>query len=322
MSGEEASDSDDDARKKRQTPKRPSFHYELDRGVLVKKMDSTDTATGSTKKDRIWRALDELELLDAIQRYGYGNWKDISATLSARMPGITPEEVADHYAIFYILTDIGDYTWDWKQDCSRIVDIYSANEERKNTPKDPESNFDDISQFELDALGFMPKRDDFEREFDNEAEALISNLAVAPGEEDEIEKKFKMTQIEMYQQRLVERFRKKAVVRKYGLVRKFLQAHNLRAEFEQPDKHEHRTGSHTSRTTELSSIFSPFLRFGSAEAMQSLYLDLQREFYLKMIIRKLLKYKRRGLTKMSEIKEFEDMRKSKALRGMFLKLQE
>ncbi|KAH9394469.1 Transcriptional adapter 2-beta [Tyrophagus putrescentiae] len=177
-SGGEASDSEEDVRKKRQPVKRASFHYELDRGVLVKKFDA-DPST--SKKNRVWRALDELELLDAIQRYGYGNWKDIASTLSSGMPGITPEEVADHYAIHYILTDIGDYTWDWKTDCPRIMDIYAANEERKNTPKDPLSTFDDISQFELDALGFMPKRNDFEREFDNEAESLISNLTVNPG---------------------------------------------------------------------------------------------------------------------------------------------
>ncbi len=312
-SGGEASDSEEDVRKKRQPVKRASFHYELDRGVLVKKFDA-DPST--SKKNRVWRALDELELLDAIQRYGYGNWKDIASTLSSGMPGITPEEVADHYAIHYILTDIGDYTWDWKTDCPRIMDIYAANEERKNTPKDPLSTFDDISQFELDALGFMPKRNDFEREFDNEAESLISNLTVNPGEEDEIERKFKSTQIEMYQQRLVERFRKKAAVQKFGLVRKFLQANNLKGEYDQPNRHEHRS-SGSSRNTELSSVFSPFIRFSSAETMQNLYLDLQKEFLLKIIIRKLLKYKKRGLTKMSEIRDFEDLRKSKTFRGKF-----
>src|SRR5699024_4219992 len=115
ISGDDSSDSDDERRRRRKNKVKPrKYHYELERGALVKVFESKGKGDRANKKDRVWRALHELELIDGIQRYGYGNWKDIAQVLAPRMPGITPEEVADHYAIYYILTDIGDYTWDWK----------------------------------------------------------------------------------------------------------------------------------------------------------------------------------------------------------------
>lgn len=53
-------------------------------------------------------------------------------------------------------------------------------------------------------LGYLPMRDDFEREHDNSAETLVSGLMV--GEEDEdLEKSLKLAHVNMYSQRLQER---------------------------------------------------------------------------------------------------------------------
>lgn len=63
----------------------------------------------------------------------------------------------------------------------------------------------------------MPNRDDFEREFDNEAETLVSLLAISV-DDDPIESELKATNIDIYRRRLAERFRRKSVVREYKLV--------------------------------------------------------------------------------------------------------
>lgn len=291
--------------------------YTLENGILVmvpkgKKKDDSD----GPKPARVWRALDELELLDAMSRLGYGNWKAVSQVLSKTMKDISPEEVADHYAIHYILCDIGDYTWDWKLDASRIVDLFTISQERMLFRQ--EDQFDDLPQAELDSLGFMPRRDDFEREFDNEAESLIANLTVGKGE-DEIETKFKMAQVQMYKQRVAERFRKKAIVRRYGLVRKFLQANQVQEE----GKNGALASSSSAAASSLSnssnvhenSVITPFLHFAPQDSLKSLYLDLQKEMYLKLAIRKLLKYQRLGMSKCSEIKEFEERRKTRTSSG-------
>lgn len=54
----------------------------------------------------------------------------------------------------------------------------------------------------------MPLRDDFEREHDNDAETLISGMTVGQ-EDEELEKKLKLAQIDMYSRRLKERQHKK-----------------------------------------------------------------------------------------------------------------
>lgn len=53
-------------------------------------------------------------------------------------------------------------------------------------------------------LGYMPLRDDFEREHDNGAEASISGIMVA-AEDEEVEEALKLAHIDMYNHRLKQR---------------------------------------------------------------------------------------------------------------------
>lgn len=60
-------------------------------------------------------------------------------------------------------------------------------------------------------LGYLPLRDDFEKEHDNTAETLISGMMLGP-EDDELEKSLKLAHIDMYGRRLQERERRKRYV--------------------------------------------------------------------------------------------------------------
>lgn len=42
----------------------------------------------------------------------------------------------------------------------------------------------DIADDEVTQLGYMPNRDDYEKEFDNDAEKLVCNLAFGPDDDD------------------------------------------------------------------------------------------------------------------------------------------
>lgn len=57
-------------------------------------------------------------------------------------------------------------------------------------------------------LGYMPLRDDFEKEHDNTAETLVSGLTLG-AEDDELEKSLKLAHIDMYSRRLQEREKRK-----------------------------------------------------------------------------------------------------------------
>ena len=105
----------------------------------------------------------------------------------------------------------------------------------------------DMSIEEQRALGYMPLRDDFEREYKNDSEVLLSNLTIANNQliylnnkldintyllnsnlnannnngdanEDLIDFEFKLTLIQMYRECLMERERYKKIARDYGLI--------------------------------------------------------------------------------------------------------
>lgn len=50
-----------------------------------------------------WRAVEESQLLDSVERFGFGNWEDIKTMLSGR----SVDDVRTHYEQFYIDGNIG-----------------------------------------------------------------------------------------------------------------------------------------------------------------------------------------------------------------------
>lgn len=67
----------------------------------------------------------------------------------------------------------------------------------------------------------MPQRDDFERDYNHEAESLVSSLFLNPAEDDDLDIALKLAHVDMYTNNLRERARRKRVVRDYQLVSNF-----------------------------------------------------------------------------------------------------
>lgn len=169
-----------------------------------------------------WKASEELALLEAVEVYGFGNWEDTAKLVGNRR---TPEEVKRHFITYYVQGNVGRVCW-----ASASPETYQSKDHTcsGSTTKSlspslttPLPAIPDLTLSEQQHLGYMPKRDDFEREFDNEVEALISTLRISPNDEDELDVDLKVAHIDMYNRRLRERFRKKTVVRDYGLVSLF-----------------------------------------------------------------------------------------------------
>ncbi|KAM3720478.1 Transcriptional adapter 2-beta [Dirofilaria immitis] len=82
-----------------------------------------------------------------------------------------------------------------------------------------------LKDSDLQLLGYMPEREDFEWEFMNDAEKLISRLMLQPepdtDEDSAFEAAVKLAKVQKYNRILKQRRAKKAAVREYELVNKF-----------------------------------------------------------------------------------------------------
>merc|ERR1711974_259134 len=75
----------------------------------------------------------------------------------------------------------------------------------------------DLPVSEQQELGYMPYRDDFEREYENEAESHLRSLS-CNRDDDELETALKLSHADMYWRVLKERYRWKSIGRQYGLI--------------------------------------------------------------------------------------------------------
>ncbi|KAM8897867.1 transcriptional adapter 2-beta [Spinachia spinachia] len=164
-----------------------------------------------------WTSREEQSLLDAIEQYGFGNWEDMAAHVGATR---TPQEVMEHYVTMYIHGNLG-------KACipdsipNRVTDHTCPTggplSPSLTTPLPPL----EISLAEQQQLGYMPLRDDYEIEYDQDAEKLISGLSVNYNDED-VEIEMKRAHVDIYVRKLRERQRRKNIARDYNLVPAFL----------------------------------------------------------------------------------------------------
>lgn len=144
----------------------------------------------------------------------------------------TPQEVMEHYVTMYIHGNLG-------KACipdnipNRVTDHTCPSggplSPSLTTPLPPL----DISLAEQQQLGYMPLRDDYEIEYDQDAEKLISGLSVNYDDED-VEIEMKRAHVDMYVRKLRERQRRKNVARDYNLVPTFLGRDKKDKEKEKP----------------------------------------------------------------------------------------
>ncbi|RXG58834.1 Transcriptional adapter 2B [Armadillidium vulgare] len=173
-----------------------------------------------------WTAREEVRLLDAIEQYGYGNWVDISKHIETR----TAEEARLKYINCYIEGSVGKLTWrtlESRQNLpieSATLDAGPLSPTLGSSIPNQEMNLEETS-----ILGYMINRDDFEREWDNEAETSIAPLFIHPVDDDEIDMALKLAQVDMYIRRLRERARRKRVVRDFNLPQKFFKKEKEKA---------------------------------------------------------------------------------------------
>ncbi|KAM4612352.1 transcriptional adapter 2-beta isoform 1-T1 [Polymixia lowei] len=261
-----------------------------------------------TEAEGGWTSREEQSLLDAIEQYGFGNWEDMATHVGASR---TPQEVMEHYVTMYIHGNLG-------KACipdnipNRVTDHTCPSggplSPSLTTPLPPL----DITLAEQQQLGYMPLRDDYEIEYDQDAEKLISGLSVNYDDED-VDIEMKRAHVDMYVRKLRERQRRKNIARDYNLVPTFLGRDKKDKEKEKPA-----TGSGSVPSTPKRKITKEekdqrmrlrgLCQFMAHREVEDFFDNMHKERVLRAKVRELQRYRRNGITRLDESAEYEAAR--------------
>uniref|UniRef100_A0A3Q2VEB8 Transcriptional adapter n=2 Tax=Haplochromini TaxID=319058 RepID=A0A3Q2VEB8_HAPBU len=250
-----------------------------------------------TEAEGGWTSREEQSLLDAIEQYGFGNWEDMADHVGASR---TPQEVMEHYVTMYIHGNLG-------KACipdsipNRVTDHTCPSggplSPSLTTPLPPL----DISLVEQQQLGYMPLRDDYEIEYDQDAEKLISGLCVNYDDED-VEIEMKRAHVDMYVRKLRERQRRKNIARDYNLVPSFLGR-------DKKDKEKDKTGIKITKEEKEQRVrLRALCQFMAHREFEEFFENMHKERVLRAKVRELQRYRRNGITRLEESAEYEAAR--------------
>ncbi|XP_049877727.1 transcriptional adapter 2B isoform X2 [Pectinophora gossypiella] len=239
-----------------------------------------------------WSANEEVRLLDAIEQFGFGNWEDIAKHIESR----TPEEAKDEYITRYLEGSIGRATWGNVESTSR-PSLHCADRDEGPLGPSAVSRLPSlaVSSDEAAQLGYMPNRDDFEREHDHEAEQLISTLALNP-EDDELDVALKLSQVDIYTRRLRERTRRKRLVRDFQLVSVF---------FNNQRNKQKTLGKLAKEKKEFTERLRWTAQFYGRAEQAGVVAGLWRERELRVRLAELHRYRLAGVTRLEECAHYE-----------------
>eukprot|EP01035_Chromulina_nebulosa_P017699 gene17699-23289_t len=187
-----------------------------------------------------WTANEELALLDGIEKYGVGNWKVILDHMNGNK---NAKQLEDHYWDLYmgryghllppkvfntenLLVDTSEYIEE-PTDIITIPNGFNINDEiiRKDLNKIKVNDSKDKSTNPIgyDLPGFMPLREDFDVEFENDAELLLADMEFpldkdGIGTEHPSERDLKLQVINIYNMKLNERYKRKRLAIDYKVV--------------------------------------------------------------------------------------------------------
>lgn len=235
-----------------------------------------------------WSGEEEVLLLDAIEQHGFGNWDDVADHIGTK----TGKETSEHYNEQFISGIVGQATVESFK--NKIVDHTTADQEVLSpTLRHPPEPVE-MSVTEQQELGYMPLRDDFEKEYDNEAESLVSGLQFSYDDED-VEVDLKLGIIDMYLRRLKERQHRKNIARQHGLIASKHRIIALRRKYSKEDR-------------EFRDSTRVFARFKNQGDWEEFLNDHLRERELRARIKDLIRYRKNGITKLAECQEYDEQR--------------
>jgi len=246
-----------------------------------------------------WSASELLELLEGLEQFGYGNWNDVSRYVDTK----GPSECRDAVNQYFVHGPIGNRTYNERCRGSAIDHTTRL----QPSPVKKVAEVTELNVNERLVLGWLPTRDEFEVEFANDAESMVSGLDQGKNDEieEEIDVALKLAHVEIYQTKLKERERRRKTARDYSLVKEFFSDESSQGiSFKQsgirPKKKDHK-----SETLEKLKLFS---NFQSVEEHRKFVSNVAREKDLKTRIKELIRYRKNGVVKCRDGDEFDSQR--------------
>ncbi|XP_012543664.1 transcriptional adapter 2-alpha isoform X1 [Monomorium pharaonis] len=168
--------------------------------------------------DSSWSAKHELQLLDVLQQCGFGNWMDVGRRMHVK----SAEECKTHYLQHYVDNQTLPGLPKIKESraslfsCEPIPYMYKL----QDLEEPPRFALNTVNSRLL--AGYNAARSDFEVNFDNHAESLVSDLEFdefQPGDDKyELGRALQVAMVQAYNNRLKERMRRWRVIREHGLI--------------------------------------------------------------------------------------------------------
>ncbi|CAG8474785.1 332_t:CDS:2 [Paraglomus occultum] len=243
--------------------------------------------------DENWDAEEEYRLIELAGSYGLGNWLEVSEQLGSK----TKEECYEHYMKVYVKSakwpcpDIDkDFNIDEDKMRERKRQRMNRIEAAANVQPKPEGEAIQSLPAEHEIHGYMPKRNEFEQETDNDAEQLVKDIEFID-EDSKQDKELKIEMLEIYNKKLHRRREKKDVINEHGLLdyRK-----NVANEKKRPREEK-----------ELVAKTKPFARILTNKDYTSFVEGLMRECQLRQQIAKLQEWRKMGITNLKDGKLYE-----------------
>lgn len=148
----------------------------------------------------------------------------------------------------------------------------------------------------------MPKRGDFDQEYDMDAELLLADMEFF--EEDTEENiQLKNSVIELYNARLDERIRRKKFVIERGLL-----------DLKRTQKYERKRSK---EERDIINSMKIFARFNTEEEHQKIVNNLIKERLLREVIEQLKFFRSKGLTSLDQIEKYIDSQRKSTSSGQF-----
>nr|CCA23969.1 transcriptional adapter 2alpha putative [Albugo laibachii Nc14] len=282
-------------------------------------VNEQSTATNSPLKEigsTNWTAEEDLLLLDGIKLFGMGNWKDIADYIGTK----SEKKCEAHYLNAYLsqedqLPQFIDDTCGSQQvelvvqDESEDAVDPSVEVEAPSTPTKRMKNYQGSKEVRsttgttpvkqmvgTELAGYMPLRGDFDVEYDNDAEVILSDMEFAE-DDTPTERELKLKVIEIYNSKLDERARRKQFVIEHGLL--------------DYKKHQQTERRRPKEEREIIAQMRPFARFHTREEHEDLIQGLITAMRLQKQIVLLQEYRRNGIKTLAEAEMYEQEKKKR-----------
>lgn len=149
-----------------------------------------------------WSVDEEEKLLEGLETYGIGNWEQVAKVIGSKPPYDTEK----HFLNVYLESQNAPLP-----DPARLLLADAGPPSEAYNDIDPKTLRVMHKHQQEDAAGWMPKREDFVYEWDNEAEDIIGDMEIC---DDDVvnEKSLRLRVLEIYCRKLDDRERRKRFV--------------------------------------------------------------------------------------------------------------